>query len=63
MEIPSKKDCCFICTAPMSTAPILQLGCGHIWHADCLKEIVEEGRQQNQKKLGFDYMKCPLCMQ
>lgn len=63
MEVPSATECCFICTASLSSAPILQLGCGHIWHADCLREIVEEGRQQNKKKLKFDYMKCPLCMQ
>ena len=63
MEIPSATECCFICSEPLSAAPILQLACGHIWHAECLKEIVDEGRAQNEKKLSFDYMKCPLCMQ
>ncbi len=63
IEIPGSTECCFICSEPLPTAPILQTACGHIWHADCLKEIVAEGRAQNEKKLSFDYMKCPLCMQ
>ena len=48
-------DVCCICLASMnSTAQVKKVGCGHLYHTSCLREVVERAR-------SLEAARCPLC--
>lgn len=46
-------DVCCVCLSTM-TNNVKKVGCGHIFHASCLREVVERAR-------ALEAAKCPLC--
>jgi len=47
-------DVCCICLGTMSMGNVKKIGCGHLYHTNCLREIVERAR-------SIEAAKCPLC--
>jgi hypothetical protein len=47
-------DVCCICLVTMTTGNTKKVGCGHLFHASCLREVVERARSLRASK-------CPLC--
>ena len=47
-------DVCCICMGTMSTGNIKKVGCGHMYHTHCLREVVERAR-------SIEATRCPLC--
>ena len=45
---------CCICLGTMSTGSVKKVGCGHLYHTHCLREVVERAR-------SMEAAKCPLC--
>ena len=60
-DIELKKACatgdvCCICLGTMSMGNVKKIGCGHIYHTNCLREVVERAR-------SIEGARCPLCRQ
>lgn len=49
-------DVCCICLGTMSMGNVKKIGCGHIFHTNCLREVVERAR-------SLESARCPLCRQ
>lgn len=47
-------DVCCVCLVTMTTGNVKKLCCGHLFHKNCLKEVVERARSLRASK-------CPLC--
>jgi len=47
-------DVCCICLGTMSMGNVKKIGCGHLYHTNCLREIVERAR-------SIEAARCPLC--
>eukprot|EP00548_Thalassiothrix_antarctica_P006425 CAMPEP_0194149676 /NCGR_PEP_ID=MMETSP0152-20130528/39257_1 /TAXON_ID=1049557 /ORGANISM="Thalassiothrix antarctica, Strain L6-D1" /LENGTH=750 /DNA_ID=CAMNT_0038852045 /DNA_START=261 /DNA_END=2513 /DNA_ORIENTATION=+ len=55
LELSKSKDVfCCICLGTMSTGSVKKVGCGHLYHTHCLREVVERAR-------SIEAAKCPLC--
>eukprot|EP01087_Luapelamoeba_hula_P013862 TRINITY_DN3_c1_g1_i1.p1 TRINITY_DN3_c1_g1~~TRINITY_DN3_c1_g1_i1.p1 ORF type:complete len:963 (+),score=199.31 TRINITY_DN3_c1_g1_i1:100-2988(+) len=53
-------DFCNICwIEDLGSKPSLLLGCGHLFHAKCLKERIEA--RWPTRYIGFSFLDCPLC--
>lgn len=55
----TSEDCCVICTSEIREAPILVLGCSHVFHYQCLKDSLE--KLWPREYITFDFCSCPLC--
>jgi hypothetical protein len=55
-EVDMRKagDVCCICLVTMTTGNVKRVGCGHLYHTHCLREVVERAR-------SIEAAKCPLC--
>lgn len=47
-------DVCCICLGTMSMGNVKKVGCGHLYHAHCLREVIE-------RAYSFEAARCPLC--
>ena len=47
-------DVCCICLGTMSLGNVKKIGCGHLFHTQCLREVVERAR-------SIEAARCPLC--
>ncbi|XP_062536745.1 E3 ubiquitin-protein ligase highwire-like [Armigeres subalbatus] len=53
-------DMCMICfTEALSSAPSLQLDCGHVFHFHCCKAVLT--RRWNGPRISFGFSQCPIC--
>ena len=53
-------DFCNICWAEnLSSAPAIKLGCGHIFHAECMQTMVD--RRWPGPAVAFSCVECPIC--
>jgi len=50
----SNGDMCCICLGTMSMGNVKKVPCGHLYHTNCLREVVERAR-------SIEAAKCPLC--
>ena len=56
----SKDDLCNICfTSELSTDPAVKLGCGHIFHAQCVRDLFTH--KWSSLRISFDFLSCPAC--
>lgn len=54
MKANAAGDVCCICLCTMSMGSVKKLGCGHLYHTHCLREVVERAR-------SIEAARCPLC--
>lgn len=55
-------DLCNICyTCELSEEPSIQLRCGHIFHANCVNELLRH--KWSSLRISFAFMSCPSCKQ
>jgi len=47
-------DVCCICLGTLSVGNIKKIGCGHLFHTNCLREVIERAR-------SIEAAKCPFC--
>ncbi|XP_058468268.1 E3 ubiquitin-protein ligase highwire isoform X2 [Malaya genurostris] len=53
-------DMCMICfTEALSSAPSIQLDCGHVFHCHCSKAVLI--RRWNGPRISFGFSQCPIC--
>lgn len=53
-------DMCMICfTEALSSAPSVQLDCGHVFHFHCSKAVLT--RRWNGPRISFGFSQCPIC--
>ncbi|XP_058840925.1 E3 ubiquitin-protein ligase highwire [Topomyia yanbarensis] len=53
-------DMCMICfTEALSSAPSIQLDCGHVFHCHCCKAVLT--RRWNGPRISFGFSQCPIC--
>lgn len=53
-------DMCMICfTDALSCAPSMQLECGHVFHSNCLKMVLE--KRWTGPRITFSFCQCPIC--
>lgn len=50
----SSGDVCCICLGTMSMGNVKKVGCGHLYHTHCLREVIE-------RAYSFEAARCPLC--
>ena len=59
-QLPLRDSLCSICyTCELSEEPIVQLTCGHIFHANCVKELMKH--KWSTLRISFEFMACPAC--
>jgi len=47
-------DVCCICLGALSVGSVKKVGCGHLYHTNCLREVIERAH-------SMEAAKCPLC--
>ena len=53
---------CTICwISELSAEPCVKLGCGHVFHINCIKTIIEN--KWTSARITFSFMDCPSCKQ
>ena len=56
----TKNDVCTICkSSTLGEQPSMQLACGHIFHADCVRQVVRH--RWSTQRITFAFMHCPVC--
>ena len=59
-QLPLRDSLCSICyTSELQDEPIVQLECGHIFHANCVKELLKH--RWSTLRISFEFMACPAC--
>ena len=59
-NLPSVEDLCNICyTCELQEEPSVQLSCGHIFHANCIIELLKH--KWTSLRITFAFMSCPSC--
>jgi E3 ubiquitin-protein ligase MYCBP2 len=53
-------ELCGICyTSDLGDEPCSKLGCGHVFHTNCIVELLKHGHATT--RLSFAFMSCPAC--
>ena len=59
-NLPQKDELCGICyTCELHEEPGVQLSCGHIFHANCVVELLKH--KWASLRITFSFMSCPQC--
>ena len=55
-----RDDYCTLCyTEALGAAPCVRIGCGHMFHAHCVRSMLES--KWSSARISFKCMSCPLC--
>ena len=56
----TKDELCSICyTTELSEEPCVALECGHIFHANCIRQLLKH--KWSSLKISFAFLSCPSC--
>lgn len=59
-SLPRNNEVCSICyTCNLEDQPCVQLGCGHVYHADCILDLVRH--RWSTIRITFAFLDCPSC--
>lgn len=56
---PGDQSECRICLEKLSSAPVVTLRCGHIFHHSCLREKL--AKRWTGFRISFGFAQCPIC--
>ena len=60
LNLPASDELCTICyTCELQEEPSVQLTCGHIFHANCVLELLKH--KWSTLRITFAFMSCPSC--
>ena len=60
VDAVTKNDGCQVCQAGLlGEAPSVELDCGHIFHASCIRDLLRH--RWSTQRITFNFMKCPSC--
>ena len=58
----AENELCGICfTCELGEEACVRLGCGHVFHANCVKMLLEH--KWTTLRITFGYLDCPACKQ
>ena len=58
--LPERSELCNICyTCELNEEPSVELGCGHVFHANCVLELLKH--RWASLRITFAFMNCPQC--
>ena len=57
----TKLDNCQVCSHALGDEPCMELDCGHVFHAGCIRELLRH--RWSTQRITFNFMKCPSCQQ
>ena len=61
-RLPAAEELCNICwTSDLESEACVQLGCGHVFHANCVHKLLKY--RWSTLKISFAFMSCPSCKQ
>ena len=61
-RLPNDEELCMICyTSELKEEACVELGCGHVFHANCVHNLLKH--RWNTLKISFAFMSCPQCKQ
>ena len=61
-EGTDKESFCTICwVSELGSEPCIKLGCGHVFHLNCIKSIIT--KRWTSLRINFGFMNCPSCKQ
>mmetsp|Transcript_29171 Transcript_29171/g.36202 ORF Transcript_29171/g.36202 Transcript_29171/m.36202 type:complete len:282 (-) Transcript_29171:760-1605(-) len=61
-NLPTHDELCTICyTCELREEPSVMLGCGHVFHANCIVELLKH--KWATLRITFAFMSCPQCKQ
>ena len=59
-RLPTSDELCAICyTCELEGEANVMLGCGHVFHAECVQSLLKH--RWNTLKINFAFMQCPSC--
>lgn len=61
MEYVDTADDCAICLCPLADQETIKLGCGHLWHLECIKQQLKQASPNPGKRLLFSGCRCAKC--
>ena len=62
LEGITDEDFCTICfISELAAEPCIKLGCGHVFHMNCIKTIIEN--KWLGHRITFKFLECPSCNQ
>ena len=62
LESAAETELCGICfTCELGEEACVRLGCGHVFHANCVKLLL--GHKWTTLRISFGYLDCPACKQ
>ncbi|XP_062580608.1 E3 ubiquitin-protein ligase MYCBP2-like [Saccostrea cucullata] len=50
---------CPVCTEPWTSKPVIQIVCGHVFHSECMRQMLTN--RWHGSRITFGFMLCPLC--
>ena len=51
--------CCVCYTSELQEEACVRLDCGHVFHANCVSQLLEHGH--STMRISFGYLDCPSC--
>ena len=61
-NLPNSDELCTICyTQELGAQSCIKIGCGHVFHADCLLNLLKH--RWNTLRITFAFLQCPNCKQ
>ena len=59
-NLPDETELCGICyTSELGEEPCARLSCGHVFHANCIAQLLQHGYPT--LRISFGFMSCPAC--
>ena len=57
----TKHDQCQVCSSQLDDEPCIELHCGHLFHAGCIRDLLQH--RWSTQRISFNFMNCPSCQQ
>lgn len=55
----TNNEVCIVCQDTLKNGPAIKLGCGHYFHATCIRDLLRS--RWSTLRITFNFLKCPSC--